>query len=115
MEVDATRTREEFNRLMRGKCYGCGSDAHVKKDGGHDREICNYCRRVGHRELVCMDKFLKKPRSQRVAATTEGEEEPQTAASTSNPAAVDTSALLAQLLEQQKLLAEQIAAIQQSF
>ena len=115
MEVDATRTREEFNRLMRGKCYGCGSDAHVKKDGGHDREICNYCRRVGHRELVCMDKFLKKPRSQRAAATTEGEEEPQTAASTSNPAAVDTSALLAQLLEQQKLLAEQIAAIQQSF
>ena len=115
MEVDATRTRDEFNRLMRGKCYGCGSEAHVKKDGGHDREVCNYCRRVGHREVVCMDKFLKKPRSQRASATAEGEGEAQTAASTSTPPAADTAGLLAQLMEQQKLLAEQIAALQQSF
>lgn len=115
MDVDATRTREDFNRFMRGKCYGCGSEAHVKKDGGHDREICNYCRRAGHREVVCMDKFLKKPRSQRASATVEGEGEAQTAASTSTPSAVDTSVLLAQLMEQQKLLAEQIAALQQSF
>ena len=65
-----------------------------------------------------MDKFLKKPRSQRASATTEGEGEPQssqTVASTSTASMTDTSALLAQLLEQQKLLAEQIAAIQQSF
>ena len=53
--------------------------------------------------------------SQRVSATVEGEGEAQTAASTSTPSAVDTSVLLAQLMEQQKLLAEQIAALQQSF
>ena len=115
MDVDATRTREEFNRLMRGKCYGCSSEAHVKKDGGHNREICNHCRRAGHHEVVCMDKFLKKPCSQRVSATAEGEGEAQTAASTSTPPAADTAGLLAQLMEQQKLLAEQIAALQQSF
>ncbi|EJF61810.1 hypothetical protein DICSQDRAFT_136328 [Dichomitus squalens LYAD-421 SS1] len=116
MDIDATRTREEFNRLMRGKCYGCGSTAHVKKDGGHDRDICNYCRRVGHRETVCMDKFLKKPRSQKLAATEEGPEEPQVAASTSTSAdAGATNALIAQLMEQQKALADQLASLQKSF
>ncbi|EJF60226.1 hypothetical protein DICSQDRAFT_63244 [Dichomitus squalens LYAD-421 SS1] len=112
MDIDATHTREEFNRLMRGKCYGCGSTAHVKKDGGHDRDVCNYCRRVGHRETVCMDKFLKKPRSQRPAATDEGPEEPQVAASADAGA---TNALIAQLMEQQKALADQLASLQKSF
>ena len=68
--------------------------------------------------MNCMDKFLKKPRSQRVSATTEDEGEPQssqTVASTLTASMTDISTLLAQLLEQQKLLAEQIAAIQQSF
>ncbi|EJF55521.1 hypothetical protein DICSQDRAFT_17170, partial [Dichomitus squalens LYAD-421 SS1] len=69
MDINATCTREEFNRLMRSKCYGCGSTAHVKKDGGHNRDICSYCHRIGHHETVCMDKFLKKPRSQKLAAT----------------------------------------------
>ena len=62
-----------------------------------------------------MDKFLKKPRSQRASATAEGEGEAQTAASTSTPSSADTAGLLVQLMEQQKLLAEQIAALQQSF
>ncbi|EJF59605.1 hypothetical protein DICSQDRAFT_64916 [Dichomitus squalens LYAD-421 SS1] len=116
MDINATRTREEFNRLMRGKCYGCGSTAHVKKDGGHDRDICGYCRRIGHRETVCMDKFLKKPRSQKLAATEEGPEEPQVAASTSTSAeAGATNALIAQLMEQQKALADQLASLQKSF
>ncbi|EJF60333.1 hypothetical protein DICSQDRAFT_137645 [Dichomitus squalens LYAD-421 SS1] len=116
MDIDATRTREEFNRLMRGKCYGCGSMAHVKKDGGHNWDICGYCRRVGHRETVCMDKFLKKPRSQKLAATEEGPEEPQVAASTSTSAdAGATNALIAQLMEQQKALADQLASLQKSF
>ncbi|EJF56768.1 hypothetical protein DICSQDRAFT_70917, partial [Dichomitus squalens LYAD-421 SS1] len=100
MDINATRTREEFNRLMRGKCYSCGSTVHVKKDGGHDRDICSYCRRVGHRETVCMDKFLKKPRSQKLAATEEGPEELQVAASMSTSAdAGATNALIAQLME----------------
>lgn len=116
MEIDATRTRDEFNRLMRGKCYGCGSTEHVKKDGKHDREICNYCRRAGHREVVCMDKFLKKTPTRKVAATIEEPVEMQTVASTaSSPTPSDSSTLLAQLMEQQKALAEQITLLQQSF
>ncbi|EJF62762.1 hypothetical protein DICSQDRAFT_135718 [Dichomitus squalens LYAD-421 SS1] len=107
MDIDATRAR---------RCYGCGSTAHVKKDGGHDRDICGYCRCVGHRETVCMDKFLKKPRSQKLAATEEGPEEPQVAASTSTSAdAGATNALIAQLMEQQKALADQLASLQKSF
>ncbi|EJF61046.1 hypothetical protein DICSQDRAFT_170590 [Dichomitus squalens LYAD-421 SS1] len=89
---------------------------HVKKDGGHDRDICGYCRRVGHRETVCMDKFLKKPCSQRLAATEEGPEEPQVAASTSTSAdAGATNSLIAQLMEQHKALADQLASLQKSF
>ena len=117
MEVNATRTREEFNRLMRGKCYGCGSSAHVKKDGGHDREVCNYCRRVGHQEVVCMDKYLKRPRSQKLAAMVEDVEDDQSVASSSSqPTAAGASAdVLNKLLDQQRLLAEQIVKLQQSF
>ncbi|EJF55563.1 hypothetical protein DICSQDRAFT_73487 [Dichomitus squalens LYAD-421 SS1] len=116
MDIDATCTREEFNRLMRGKCYSCGSTVHVKKDGGHDQDVCNYCCRVGHRETVCMDKFLKKPRSQKLAATEEGPEEPQVAASTSSSTdAGATNTLIAQLMEQQKALTDQLASLQKSF
>ena len=48
MEVDATRTREEFLRQMRGRCFGCGSTAHTKKDGNHEHEVCKHCMRMGH-------------------------------------------------------------------
>jgi hypothetical protein len=40
MDVDATRSREEFMRRMRGKCFRCGSSLHAKKDGKHDISIC---------------------------------------------------------------------------
>ena len=76
MEIDATKgpngkSRFDFLRAMTGKCFGCGSPDHAKKDGQHDREICKWCSRAGHREGVCQDKFLGKPRKQRVAATTD--------------------------------------------
>ena len=48
MDVDATCTHEEFMRRMRRKCFGCGSATHTKKDGGHDRDLCTYCKHVGH-------------------------------------------------------------------
>jgi hypothetical protein len=48
MEVDATHTRNEFMCRMHGKCFGCGSMVHTKKDGNHDRDLCGYCKRVGH-------------------------------------------------------------------
>jgi len=90
MEIDATRTqatrrpsapgpngrtREEFTRLMRGRCYGCGDTRHIKSAGNHGGEKCNYCARMGHRETVCQDRFLGHPKgrgnAQRVAATSE--------------------------------------------
>jgi hypothetical protein len=42
MDVDATHTRDEFMRRMRGKCFGCGSSVHSKRDGNHDCDLCAY-------------------------------------------------------------------------
>ena len=44
MEVNASRQKEEHNRctymaFMKGKCYGCGSPNHAKKDGKHEHDI----------------------------------------------------------------------------
>ena len=116
MNIDATRTREEFMRQMRGKCFGCGSAAHTKKDGHHECDLCAYCKRPGHREGVCMDKFLGRPKSQRVAAVleehaleTDLSEESQEGGDDAgtSPTARTT---LTQLLAQQSALTERIAA-----
>jgi hypothetical protein len=117
MDVDATRTRDEFLRRMKGKCLGCGSATHLKRDGSHDRDLCQYCKRVGHLQVVCMDKFLGRPKSQKAAASgleglsddedfpiSDGEDEGAAVAATS-------SSTLSQLLEQQKSLADQIAVL----
>src|SRR5215475_10686818 len=64
MDVDATTTRrtnsrEEFLRRMRGRCFGCGQSSHAKRDCTRARNVtCNYCRRKGHLEQVCQDKFM---------------------------------------------------------
>ena len=116
MDVDATRTKEEFLRRMKGKCFGCGSSTHTRKDGNHEREICKFCQRVGHREPVCMDKFLGKPKNQKAAATMEEEdpfeegisEEESDGLEEARVAATNIDTL-AQLLEQQKALTEEIA------
>ena len=83
MDVDATttgrtNTREEFMRRMRGRCYGCGGTNHAKRECNRARNVtCNYCRRRGHLEKVCQDKFMGMSRGrglsgggrQQVAAT----------------------------------------------
>jgi hypothetical protein len=74
MDVDATHTRDEFLRRMRGKCFGCGSAVHARKDGNHEHDQCNYCKHVGHREVVCMEKFMGKPKGQKAVATDQREE-----------------------------------------
>ena len=122
MDVDATHTREEFMRRMRGKCYGCGSTVHAKKEGSHERESCTYCKRMGHREVVCMDKYLGKAKGQKIAAM-EGERDvavktPGEGSDTSETekesiAAMATAAAIKKLAEQQKTLAEQIAALRE--
>ena len=73
MDVDATRTasgrtREDFTRAMIGRCYGCGSSNHQKRDGGHEREVCAFCRRQGHKEAVCQDRFLGLDRNRGLQA-----------------------------------------------
>lgn len=117
MDVDATRTRDEFLRRMQGRCFGCGSTAHTKREGNHERDLCGHCKRIGHREVVCMEKFAGRPKGQKIAGTEEFEEEVGSdsfeevsgalePAETAVVAATTTNALT-QLLEQQKALAEQ--------
>ena len=119
MEVDATHTREEFMHRMHGKCFSCGSIAHNKRDGNHEHEVCTYCRRVGHRDMVCLDKFMRKPKGQQIAAMMEElereAESPGLSSAESEEVervkiAATTNATLTQLLEQQKQLSEQISA-----
>ena len=65
MDVDASqqsdnkevRNKRTYVAFMRGKCFGCGSTDHAKKDSGHERDICNHCKKVGHRSPVCMAKY----------------------------------------------------------
>ena len=63
MQIDAIRpgskrSRWDFRTEMRGRCYGCGSKEHVKSDGHHERDLCQYCLRLGHQAQVCQDKYL---------------------------------------------------------
>jgi hypothetical protein len=140
MDVDATRTRDEYMRRMRGRCFGCGSLGHNKRDGNHERDLCRHCKRTGHRESVCMDKFVGRSQSQKAAATEEenfsldnfsldssslasseidwsevspdGSEVAEVAATSSTTGGAQR-ATLAQLLEQQKALAEQIEILRE--
>ena len=48
MDIDATHIREEYLRQMHGRCWGCGSTVHTRKEGNHDCDLCVYCKKVGH-------------------------------------------------------------------
>ena len=115
MNVDATQTRDDFMCQMHGKCFGCGSAAHTKKDGHHECDLCIYCKRPGHCEGVCMDKFLGRPKSQKVAAVVEEEDldaempEGGQLGGGEMEATPTARATLAQLLAQQSVLTERIA------
>ena len=73
IDIDAARTRKEFMRHMHGKCFGCRSTTHTKRDGSHKCNLCPYCKRIRHQKTVCMDRFLGRLRGQKAVAT--GEEE----------------------------------------
>ena len=111
MEVDASRQKEERNRrtymaFMKGKCYGCGSPDHAKKDGQHNRDICGHCKKVGHRSPICFSKYMGKPIAAKAAASQEspeasGSKEKATASATQNTPAKDSKGqadLLAKLM-----------------
>src|SRR6267154_1849967 len=69
MDVNATHTCEEFMCQMCGRCFGCRSTVHSKREGNHEQDLCSYCRHIGHREDVCMDKFMGKSKGQKAVAT----------------------------------------------
>jgi hypothetical protein len=144
MQVDATRTgstgnnnsngpkkdRAAYMKHMQGKCYGCGSTQHTKKDGGHERDVCNHCGKVGHRSTVCFAKYVGKPgKSASAKATTDGTV--STSSTSSQPAATAAASssskpspakdnktqadLLAQLMVKIQEQDKQIKALKASF
>ena len=101
---------------MHGKCFGCGLVGHTKKDRHHKHDLCTYCKCPGHRKGVCMNKFLRQPKSQKVAAVLEEKdsnaEVPEGGQTGGGEMGVTPTvcATLAQLLAQQSVLTKQITA-----
>jgi hypothetical protein len=90
---------------------------HAKKDGNHDCDLCGYCKQVGHREIVCMDKFMGRPKAQKAATTGIGLSSDEKSLgmtpeeSEKEGVAKVNATILSQLLEQQKALPGQIMAL----
>ena len=108
-------------KQMAGKCFGCGSMDHTKKNGGHDWEICHHCQKVGHHANVCFDKYMRKEKkakaasTQQAASTSSGNMQ---AVSTSTPTPTSSSSqseLVKLIMKQQKALLEQLEALKSSF
>ena len=138
MEVDASRpgnssqekrTRNSYLQFMKGKCFGCGSTQHNKKDRNHEHDICNHCGKTGHRSPVCFNKYMGKPATAKAAATTENASSsstpngPSTSSKATASATTTTSAqgsktqadLLAQLMKRIEEQYEEIKALKASF
>src|ERR1700761_1732016 len=79
MDVDTSQQqqqpgKEQCNRKtylswMWGKCFGCRSPDHTKKDGKHEKDICGHCKKLGHCSPVCFSKYMGKPITAKAAAT----------------------------------------------
>jgi hypothetical protein len=137
MQVDAThqgnqkpkeakKDHNSYIKSMQGKCYGCGSDKHTKKDGNHKRDVCNHCGKTGHRSPVCFNKYIGKPGSAKAAGTMDSSTstaKPPSApkatasASTSAPAKNNKTQvdLLAELMKRIEDQDAQIKALKVSF
>jgi hypothetical protein len=114
-----------YIKHMQGKCYGCRLKDHTKKDGNHERDVCNHCGKTGHRSPVCFNKYIGKAATAKAAATTDGlasAAKPPLAtatasASTSTPAKNNKTQadLLAKLMKRIKDQDAQIKALKASF
>ena len=116
MDVDATRTKEGYMCQMRGRCFGCGSTDHTKRDSNHEHDLCKHCMRVGHLEAMCLSKYMCQPKSQKAAVTSKEKDPFKVDLFEEEPEEVEEAQVVAthpniltQLLEQQKELAGQIA------
>jgi hypothetical protein len=58
-----TKTIQDYNDWMRGKCYGCGLKTHIKADGNHGTNLCGHCGKTRHRADVCQQRFFRHPPS----------------------------------------------------
>ena len=136
MDVDASRqsdskevkNKKTYITFMRGKCYGCGRTDHAKKDGGHERDICNHWKQVGHRSPVCMAKYLGKKVVAKAAASNETPDSSKPAPPPAAKAAATTSKgkapaqdtnaqadLMAKLMAQVEEQSKELAALKASF
>jgi hypothetical protein len=124
------KDRASYMKSMQGKCYGCSSTQHTKKDRNHEQDICNHCGKVGHRSTVCFTKYVGKPgKSASAKATTD--RTVSTPSTSSQPAAMAAASssskplpakdnktqadLLAQLMAKIQEQDEQIKALKASF
>jgi hypothetical protein len=123
MQVDATRQgnqkpkeakkdRTSYIKSMQGKCYGCGSDKHTKKDRNHKRDVCNHCGKTGHRSPVCFNKYIGKTGSAKAAGTMDGSTSTVKPPSPPATASASTSALAKNNKTQADLLAELMKRIE---
>ena len=135
MEVDASRqgnnsnekkTHKSYLANMKGRCFGCGSKEHNKKDGNHERDVCHHCGKAGHRSMVCLSKYLGKPPAAKAVATETSTSGPNSNGPSTSSKAVATPStpakdnktqtdLLAQLLERVKKQDDEIKALKSSF
>ena len=136
MDVDASRqsnskevrNRKTYTSFMRGKCFGCGSPDHTKKEGGHECDICNHCKKVGHRSPVCMAKYLGKKVVAKAAASNETPADSTTLPPPAAKAAATTSKgkapasdikaqadLMAKLMAQVEEQSKELATLKASF
>jgi hypothetical protein len=134
MDIDASRqeasnkkekhTRGSYIKWMQGKCYGCGSKEHTKKDGNHRWDVCNHCSKTGHRTPVCFTKYLGKAGQQsRANATAEEAKTPPkpklsaSASATNSSLAKDNkyADLLAQLQATITMQGKELEALKASF
>ena len=139
MEVDAScqgnqpsekKTHNAYLAFMKGKCFGCRSKEHNKKDGNHERDVCHHCGRPGHRSTVCRSKFMGKAATPpaKVAGTeapTSGPNSNGPSASSKAAATTTTSALakdgktqadlLAQLMKRVEAQDAELKALKASF
>ena len=136
MDMDASQqqngkevcNRHTYLSFMKGKCFGCGSPDHTKKNGKHEQDICNHCKKLGHCSPVCQSKYLGKPIAAKAAATeqesaqassSKADAKGKALVSTTTPVLAKDSKgqadLLAQLMVQVKEQTAQIEALKSSF